>query len=115
MRYKWKATYKDGTEFPQFDKAGENLFKDIDFSQVVKFGWYDRCAEFDVKAEGEKETIVYSSRQAKFEVRVKEGEEIIAFRRHVATMAQDRILQYGLGIKGRFVMLIDSLGNVEAE
>lgn len=38
----WIAEYTDGQALPQFDldTGKENLFKDIDFSKLKRFGWY---------------------------------------------------------------------------
>lgn len=91
MKYSWIATYEDGTELVC---TGENLFKDIDMSRLVKFGWY-----------GDK----------KFVLSVKPGEKLIAFRRHEASIKSDVVTSYGLGIEGRFLLLIDSSGNVEVK
>jgi hypothetical protein len=38
----WIAEYSDGMALPQFDPStgAENLFKEIDFTKLCRFGWY---------------------------------------------------------------------------
>ena len=89
------AEYKNGTRF-----SGENTrFADIDMTQVRTFGWY--------AVRGGKPSFV---------LKLKEGEEGIAFRRHcLPAGGQDRVVKYGLGVSGRYLMLIDADGSVEVE
>lgn len=91
----WVATYSDGTVFPEYDNRIVHAFKEIDFHRLVKLGWHgERC----------------------YEVHVKPGEEVVAFRRHEIKLGgEDTIIHYGLGIMGKFTMLIDGHGNVEVE
>ena len=98
MRFRWVATYSDGTCVRNITPKGETLFKDIDQSRLVKFGWY--AAPKGVPS---------------FEVALKTGDKLVAFRRHHASVHEDKIVQYGLGIDGRFLMLIGSDGSVEVE
>jgi len=88
----WLAIYDDGTRVPQIDEAGEHLYKDIEWQRVVAFGW--------VGAQS-------------YMMPVAPGDEVVAFRRHEANVKEDRVVSYGLGIKGKFLLMIDAQGNVE--
>jgi len=87
----WVATYKDGTQISQCDATGEHQFKEVNLDELVKLQWV-----------GEKT----------YTIALKNGQEPTIFRRHVVNIKEDKIMAYGLGIKGKFEMLITD-GNVE--
>jgi len=90
----WVATYKDGTQIKQFDIQGnEHQFKEVNPAELLRLSWV-----------GEKT----------YTIALKNGEEPIIFRRHTVNIREDKIMSYGLGIKGEFLMLITD-GNVEVE
>jgi len=110
-RFRWAGTYKDGTLVCQHTPGGETAFKDVDQSRLAKFGWY---AVPDGVVNLEK-AIRAGIPMWSLEVRVKPGEKVVAFRRHHMNMIEDKIVQYGLGIEGRPLTLINSDGSVEVE
>lgn len=80
----------------QIDRNGkEAKFGDLDLAEATFAGWYNND--------------VY------YEVRLQEGDIPVLLRRHQvdAKTGKDDIIQYILGIKGKFEMLIDVKGNVE--
>jgi hypothetical protein len=86
----WVATCKDGTQIKQFDIQGnEHQFKEV--KDIERLSWVgDRT----------------------YTIALKNGEQPIIFRRHALNIKEDKIMSYGLGIKGRFLMLITD-GKVE--
>jgi len=86
----WIASYKDGTQLKQFD-GKEHQFKEVNLDELVKLQWV-----------GEKT----------YTIALKNGQEPTIFRRHIVNTKEDKIMAYGLGIKGKFEMLITD-GNVE--
>ena len=98
MRFEWAGTYSDGSRIRNFTVRGETPFKDVDQARLVKFGWY--AAPNDSPS---------------FEVALKPGDKLVVFRRHRISVREDMVMQYGLGIEGRFLVLIGSDGSVEVE
>jgi len=86
----WLATYKDGTQLKQYN-GNEHQFKEVNLNELVKLQWV-----------GDKT----------YTIALKNSDEAIIFRRHVVNIKEDKIMAYGLGIKGKFEMLITN-GDVE--
>jgi len=111
MRFEWVGTYNDGTLVCQCAPGHETAFKDVEQGRLIKFGWY-------VVPDGIVDTekaIRAGIPMRSFQVSVKPGEKVIAFRRHYVNLREDKVAQYGLGIEGRFVMLIEPDGSMEVE
>jgi len=102
LKYVWKATYKDRTEFNQFNEDGtENLFGDIEQDELDEFSFN-------------------SSLGHTIKLKLKDDMRLICFRRHSMNfMGQNDKIQYVLGyqktLDGKNVktmMFIDDEGNV---
>lgn len=89
----WIATYKDGTQLKQFD-GKEHQFKEVNLDELVKLQWV-----------GEKT----------YTIALKNGQQPTIFRRHIVNIKEDNVMSYGLGVKDKYIILIDSEGNVEVE
>lgn len=75
----WIAHYRDGTSLRQHNPDGtENLFKDINESQLVLFE-------------------LESDTHKKYQVQIKPGRKLVFFRRHFAKMGEPEDIHHFLG------------------
>lgn len=98
----WLAGFSDASTIAQFDdKNVEHLFKEVEEHELAGVRYLAKLAWIG---------------QNTYIVDLKEGEKAILFRRHTVKMGgKDEVTCYGLGIEGRFTMLIDPNGNVGFE
>jgi len=102
LKYLWVATYKDESEFPQFNTDGsENLFGDIEQDRLDSFCFISTTGH-------------------KIRLDVKDDMRLICFRRHkINFIGKGEQIEYVLGyqktLDGRNIkamMIVDELGNV---
>ena len=75
----WIAFYNDGSMFRQYEMDGtHHLFKEIDQSRLVRFGWFPFTAQL-AKRVGE--FAVANPLLGHFVIRLKKGQRLIALRR----------------------------------
>ena len=128
--YYWKAFYKDGSVLPQFERDGtEHLFKEIDHNRLAGFGWFPFDVELAEKLQ-EKGILTAVLPLPSFQVWLKDGQRLIAFRRHFLSLSLDKpagvanllshkvlyVLGWQETVNGRnmqTLMYIDEEGNVE--
>ena len=115
LRYFWIAEYKDGTALPQFDPetGDENLFSEINQSNLIRFGWYPFSEELSKKAENS----LYNPFLPKYILNIKQDDKLVAKRRNYIErigQIENRKTEYLLGNQN-FTMIIDEYGNVEVK
>lgn len=98
----WLAGFSDASTIAQFDdKNVEHMFKEVEEHELAGVRCLAKLAWIG---------------QNRYMIDLKEGEKAILFRRHTAKVGgEDEVTYYGLGIEGKFTMLIDPSGNVEFE
>lgn len=113
LKYFWIAEYNDKTALPQFDPetGKENLFKDIDQSKLVRFGWYPFPEELTKKVTGS----ISNPFLPKYVINLNKDDILIARRRTYIQLRghqESRYIDYLLGTQ-KYLICIDEFGNVE--
>jgi len=80
--FMWVAFYSDNTALPQFDlETGKDyLFKDIDQSKLIRFGWFPISFELAKKLP---DTYYHDPRLNKFILELRPNQRLIALRREM--------------------------------
>jgi len=120
--YFWIAYYRNGQALPQYDPetCNENLFKNIDQTNLTKFGWYPFSPEFAGRIKQKKDYDVKCRFLPSYEMFLGKGQRLIAVQRQSIKMGNLRKTVYLLGwqntIEGKNVksiMFIHEDGSVK--
>lgn len=111
LSFFWIAEYNNENVFPQFDlKTGkENLYKDINFEKLIKFGWYPFSAELSRKVPESK----YNPILPHYVISLGSNDKLFARRRgHINLVSGKTKFEYLVGTQN-YLLVIDEMGNVE--
>lgn len=121
LRYFWLIEYEDGKAYPQFDpNTGKpNLFKFVDAKRIRRAGWYPFSEAFADKVSKVNGQIVIATENPIHTVELKDGEELVMFRRNLirwqnprSPYVTERETFYLLGVKGKRVIKVNEQGKI---
>lgn len=113
--YMWIAQYNDGQALPQFnpETGEENLFKEVDHSRLVKFGFYPFSEKMAKLIYGFNGLVVIPSFNPSYEIDVGKGQELFARRRNmIKIQTGERWIVYHLGVDGNVIKIKED-GTIE--
>ncbi len=113
--YFWIAQYKDGKALPQFDPITgvENLFKNIDQSNLIRFGLYLFSPELSDKVP----CSVSNPLLEHIVINLNNEDKLVFIRRNYIQRSgnhENRFVEYLLGTQD-YILYIDSFGNIEVK
>jgi len=111
----WIAQYNDGQALPQFnpETGEENLFKEVDHSRLVKFGFYPFSEKMAKLIYGFNGLVVIPSFNPSYEIDVGKGQELFARRRNmIKIQTGERWIVYHLGVDGNVIKIKED-GTIE--
>lgn len=113
--YFWIAQYKDGQALPQFDPVTgvENLFKDIDQSNLIRFGLYPFSSELSAKVS----CSISNPLLEQIVINLDKDDKLVFLRRNYIQRSrnkENRFMEYLLGTQN-YILYIDGFGNIEVK